>query len=211
MILLFVHGWGFDASFWDAVIERLPGSETVVWERGYFGDAHEPLPDAPYIAIGHSFGAMRVLADPPPGCAGVVAINGFDRFAARDGKPGLDPRLINRMLGHLDRDPRRVIIEFRARLGNWDTFAVPNVASLKADLARLRDDDESGQTAQWQMPILSLQGGADPLLSAPMRDAAFSGAPDLETAVFPDGGHLLPLTDPAYCARMIEAFTESVS
>ena len=47
MKLVLLHGWGFDASLWDAMRPLMP-FECVVWDRGYFGPAACALPDEPF-------------------------------------------------------------------------------------------------------------------------------------------------------------------
>ena len=71
MKLVFVHGWGFDARFWDPVARRLPGADVVRCDLGYFGEPSWPLVEGPCLAITHSFGAMALLTDPPAGCRGL--------------------------------------------------------------------------------------------------------------------------------------------
>ena len=64
MKLVFVHGWGFDARVWDAVIACLPGANIVSFDLGYFGERQWPVVEGPSLAITHSFGTMALLAEP---------------------------------------------------------------------------------------------------------------------------------------------------
>lgn len=211
MKLLFTHGWGFDRRFWDRLAPLLPECEHVRDDRGYFG---EPIPSkaclggepAPCIAVAHSFGTMRVLADPPPGLAGIVAINGFERFTAVPGKPGVPIRVVDLMLRQFERDPRAVVEEFRRRVGYDGPFGEIDPAPLRADLLRLRDAQPPLPT----VPVLVLHGVHDPLLPAAMREAGFGGiaARRLENQ---SAGHLLPLEDPVLCARAVRGMVEMVS
>ncbi|WP_367644010.1 alpha/beta fold hydrolase, partial [Achromobacter ruhlandii] len=100
--LLFVHGWAFDAAFWGPLAGALADWPQAVADAGYFGPAHTPAPAGPVLAIGHSLGALRLLGEPPPGCLGLVAINGFARFGAADDFPeGVPARMLDRMLNRL--------------------------------------------------------------------------------------------------------------
>lgn len=202
MKVLFVHGWGFDASLWDAVIACLPGVDAVRADRGYFGEAVWPRVDEPCLAVTHSFGSMALLADPPADCRGLVAINGFDRFAEGDRRAGVPVRVIDRMLARLAGDPLSVLRDFHARLGSDVPPRIPEVARLETDLAALREDDRAEAITHFAGPVLALDGADDPLLPAPMRAGQFAGAADLKRVVV-DGGHLLPLTGPATCAAWI--------
>ena len=208
MILRFLHGWGFDAGFWTKLIAELREWGSECDDRGYFGPPHSFETQAPCILVAHSFGAMRALAAPPTGCKGMVAINGFDRFTGSGDKPGVSPRVVDRMIARFASDPAVVLADFRHRCGDDTPFGPADIERLSEDLVALRDDDRSAAVAAWPMPILSVQGAHDPVLPAPMRDAAFAAAPLLERTTCPDGGHLLPVTHPLYCARAIRAFAE---
>lgn len=203
MKLLFVHGWGFDAGLWDAVIAHLPDADVARVDRGYFGA--ETLPDiaGPCLAVTHSFGAMALLADPPADCRGLLAINGFDRFAQSACAPGVPRRVLDRMLARLDGNPNAVLGDFHARLGSRVPRGEPETSRLRRDLLSMRDGDCRETTAQWNGPIVALDGMDDPLLPDATRTAQFDRAARLERATV-RGGHLLPLTHPALCAARIE-------
>src|SRR3546814_3936308 len=81
----FLHGWGFDAALWDSMRATLGGDAS---DLGYFGERRQFGDDErPFVAVGHSLGALLWLKALPPNCAGLVAINGFDRFAGEPGDP----------------------------------------------------------------------------------------------------------------------------
>jgi pimeloyl-[acyl-carrier protein] methyl ester esterase len=196
--LLFAHGWGLDRHVWDRLAPLLAEWEQVRDDRGYFGEPHGAPVEGPFIAVTHSFGTMRVLADPPPGLAGIVAINGFERFTALPGKPGVPPRVIDLMLRRLDDDPRAVVREFRQRIGCDQPFGPIDPAPLRADLLRLRD----ARPPLPAVPVLVLHGARDPLLSEAMREASFTGVA-ARRVVRETAGHLLPLEDPQLCAQAV--------
>lgn len=208
MRLLFVHGWGFDARLWEPVIARLAEREALCFDRGYFGHAAEPVPDADYVAVAHSLGAMRVLAGGLQGCRGLVAINGFDRFTAAPDIPGVAPRVIERMIARFAEASEAVLAEFRDRCGTAAEAGPLAREPLAEDLRLLRDGDCRAAAARFPVPILSIQGALDPILPAEMRARVFASANRVERIEHPDQGHLLPLTDPDYCARHIESFLD---
>jgi len=206
-----MHGWGFDASFWKPLAAHLPGRRMAFDDRGYFGAPRHQRPGEPCVVVAHSFGAMRALAAPPPDCRGMVAINGFDRFTAIADAAGVSPRIVERMIARFDSDPAAVLSDFRRRCGEDEPFGPADIDRLRGDLLELRHGDCAAGAALFPAPILSLHGARDPLLPAPMREIAFAAAPLLERTTHPDGGHLLPATDAAYCARAIQAFAEHMA
>lgn len=211
MRLLFLHGWGFDAQFWDGLAAALPQFPATRMDRGYFHAPSAAMPDKPFVAITHSLGTMHLLRDPPANCRGLVAINGFDCFTAQDHFPGVSPRIVTRMLTQLDRDPRQVLADFRLKCGTDAPFPDPDPAKLRDDLALLFEGDCRMDSAQWDLPLLALHGGQDPILPADMREQLFSNAPRREQITFADGGHLLPLTHTADCAAQIVTWLERIT
>jgi len=198
-VLLFVHGWGFDARLWDAVRGHFAPADTVAWDLGFFGAPSRPAPPAgrPVIAIGHSFGALWLLHERPLDWAALVSVNGFSRFAARqDFLPGIAPRVLDRMRRRLGQAPAQVVAEFRALCGG-DLAApeTPEISALDAGLAAL----EAWDTRPAQ-PDLSLCGAGDRLISPAMSQNCF---PKIS---WHDGGHLLPLEAPDWVATKIREF-----
>jgi pimeloyl-[acyl-carrier protein] methyl ester esterase len=195
MRLLLLHGWGFDASLWDAMRAELREFETLALDRGYFGQVADALPEGPFLAVGHSLGSLLLALDPPPGCMGLVAINGFDRFTGPERVPA---RVVARMQAQFGVKPGDVLQDFRKRVGATAASAHFDAERLSDDLDVLAATDASLRCAGRR--VTALHGGADPLLPPAMREAVFPGAPRF---THPDAGHLLPLTHPQWCADQI--------
>jgi pimeloyl-[acyl-carrier protein] methyl ester esterase len=210
-LYVLLHGWGFDAGFWDDVGALLPEDDVLALDCGYFNARHMPdLPaDRPLIAVGHSLGSMLLLGRTDVVWAGFVAINGFTRFSFADDYPGVRRRVIEQMLKRFQDDPATVLAEFRARCGAEE----PPPADLQADSLRsglrvLCDSDYRGQAAALECPALLLAGGADPIVTAEMTDASAACFRYATEERLPDGGHLLPRTAPVWCAGRLTAFAE---
>ncbi len=208
VILRFLHGWAFDAGLWTEVRHLLPQWPAEIDDRGYFGNPRTIATDGANIVVAHSFGTLRALRDLPAGCKGLVAINGFDRFCAGEGFPGVAPRILDAMIARLERSAEAVVADFRDRCGSPTPFGPIDPEPLHEDLLALRNIDRSG--AELAVPVLSLHGCADPILSSAMREATFRSMPRVERLDHPTGGHMLPLTEPVYCAAAIQAFAEQV-
>ncbi len=201
MIIRFVHGWGFDRSLWDRVVALLPEHDCRREDRGYFGDSVEAPIAGEHLAVTHSLGTLHALAAPAPECRGMLAINGFDRFAAAPDFPGVALRVLDRMLQRLAAAPAAVVGEFRARCGSPPAAGVPDLLRLHCDLLMLRNMD--CHAGPWLAPLHTLEADDDPLLPPQMRDALFASAPQRLRLRQPAGRHLLPLTAPAACAAAI--------
>ena len=195
MKLLFLHGWGFDASFWNRVGCALEPLESVAWDRGYFGQPLELPLAGPVLAIGHSLGSLILAATPPPHCIGLIAINGFDRFA--DESVVANP-LLERMRRRFAQAPKEVLNAFRVRCGSVPADRPIDQMRLADDLDLLASADERGTVR----PLLVLHGSEDPILPAELRASVFEGAP---REILDGAGHLLPLTHPDWCAARIRS------
>ena len=196
MKLVLLHGWGGDAGLWDAVVPWLPGFDVARLDRGYFGPPTPcEQPEGRVVAVGHSLGAQwlaRAWPDVP-----LVAINGFDRFCGPDAVP---PRVLARMQARFAQSPEAVLADFRQRIGMAPAPPIASPDALAQDLALLAD--ESPAPAR-RAPLLVLQAQDDPLLPEVLRAHTFGAVPARVSA---DGGHLLPLTQPAWCAAQISGF-----
>lgn len=191
MRIALLHGWGFDAGVWDALAPLLAGG-IMRMDRGYFGAPVDG--ERPDLMIGHSLGAMllaRRWSDVP-----LVAINGFDRFCGVD---AVAPRVVQRMVKRFGEDPDKVLGDFRASIGGGPAPAIVSPERLGEDLALLVDQ---APAPAHRAPVLVLQAEDDPLLPPALRKRAFGGP----SAVCDQGGHLLPLTQAAWCAAQIADF-----
>lgn len=205
--LLFAHGWAFDASVWAPLRAELADWPQAVDDAGYFGPAQAPALEGPVIAIGHSLGVLRLLRGLPASCVGLVSINGFPRFgAAPDFAAGVPPRMLDRMRKRLSEAPGAILQDFRQRCGDPSAFGEPRMEALARDLEALRDEDQRAALAALPVPLLMLAGEADPIVSAAMTEAAFPARPGDERHWREHGGHLLPVSDPGWCAGLIRAY-----
>jgi len=202
VILRFLHGWALDAGLWARLLPLLPEFDCRTDDRGYFGQPSEIGQGE--IAVGHSFGAMRALAA-PHGMRALVAINGFDCFAAREAFLGVPSRVVARMEARFASAPDAVTADFRARCGLAHTPPVTCGAVLQGDLAALREADLRGR---WSGPVTLLHAADDPVVPPPMQAAVFAGA---HRITIPTGGHLLPLTDPEACAAAIRQTAQALA
>ena len=208
-MLLLVHGWGFDSRSWDRLRAEMPEWSFECMDRGYFGTPHEPSLERPFLAITHSFGTIRMLRDPAPNCRGLIAINGFDCLVTKPGFEGVPSRVLDRMIDRFDDNPSDVLSAFRRRCGCNEGRSIVNGPKLREDLVALRQADSRADAANFILPILSIQGRIDPILPCDLADRVFASAPSVVRVSSPSDGHLLPLSNPRFCAEHIRLFENS--
>ena len=162
-----------------------------------------PLPhrggeeSAPILGVGQSLGALELLAEPPPGLAGVVALDGFARFGrAEDFPQGVPSRVLERMKARLGEGG---LAEFVERAGGQLPQGEPDQDRLAAGLDRLHALD--GRACR--LPVWRLHADHDPIAALAMADASFEGLDVRERRIRPSADHLSPLTAPHACAVLI--------
>ncbi|MEI6557146.1 MAG: alpha/beta hydrolase [Rhodospirillaceae bacterium] len=213
--LVLVHGWGFEPGLWQGLRGTLAEFETAAIDLGYYGPPVGPAfpPDRPVIAVGHSMGVLWLLKTRPFPWQALISINGFPRFVEDEGyEPAVRQRVVERMIRRLAADPAGVVEEFRHRCGATGPLPDgPVPEALLQGLGWLRDwdarQDESGANRE---PILALSGGADPILPQGMDEHCFAGFPEVRRARLETGGHLLPVSDPDWCAGQIRTFLAEI-
>ena len=202
-LLIALHGWGYDFSFWQPLQARLPEAEIRAWDLGYYGEASMPAPEREAFALGHSYGVLWFLRQHPFPWRGLISINGFPRFAAGPDFPdGVPQAQIERLRAGVAEATLPALAGFRQRCGDPvpppDT---PDLSRLLASLDHLRDWD-----ARPAQPDLALCGKTDKVVPPALSSAAFTP----ELLHWHEGGHLLPQQDPKWCADQIRAWLKRV-
>jgi pimeloyl-[acyl-carrier protein] methyl ester esterase len=207
--LLFVHGWGFGSDFWEPLRKLLAEWPHAVADLGYFGSAQWPKPIGPIVGIGHSYGLAHLLQTEMPPYDALIGINGFTRFTACADFPyGTPARVVERMMTRLASDPIDVVNNFRARCHAAATDRTPNVERLACDLRNMYNGDPRAMFAKSTYPFLALAAEDDPIVLADTTRASF---PSERIQWSPQGGHLLPLSEPSWCAQHIRAFLANLA
>lgn len=209
-LFVLVHGWGFGPEVWDGVRAALPAGDGLTVDLGFAGPPALPAIPAgrPVVAVGHSFGALWLLHEQPFAWDGLVLVNGFPRFTEGDGfAPATPRRLIDRMIARFEADPRAVATDFLRRCGcdapPPETLDATRLGDALRALRALRDWDARAALAKTSVPTLALAGRQDPIVPPAMTEHALA---DLPVDWHAEGGHLLPLTAPGWCAERLAAF-----
>ncbi|MDP1527122.1 MAG: hypothetical protein Q8M20_15025 [Rhodocyclaceae bacterium] len=201
--IVLLHGWGYDASLWDAVRARL-SVDTATIDLGFYG-AVPPAPTfaEPVIAVGHSLGVLWWLTQTNIRWTKLLAINGFPRFTeTTDYAPAIAPRVLSRMQQQFARDPATVLTDFHARCGGHAPTGTPNTKHLTAGLDWLAQWDGRATLATRRADVIALASTHDPIVPAAMSAMAFGSVESIDAQ-----GHLLPVTHPELCAQWIERLT----
>lgn len=198
-MILLVHGWGYDAAFWDPLRARIGNS--VALDLGFFGSPAEAIPDGVTLLVGHSLGFLWLLRQAAFAHLPLIGINAFPRFLeSNDYTPAVPPRMLERMRRRLMAEPQAVLQDFWDRAGGAGPTRAPDVEALARGLDRLAGWDERTRLAERAGPVRLIAGGADAIVSPDMTRMAF---PTAHVTWLPEGGHVLPRTHVAEIAAQV--------
>jgi pimeloyl-[acyl-carrier protein] methyl ester esterase len=206
MRLVFIHGWGLDASLWDPLVAELSDHTHLCLERGFFGQRQLSIVgDEPSILIGHSLGFLYGLSLPIK-WQGWVAINSFPRFVIKPNEIGCVPPVALRdMRIRLRANTKKTLADFHAMIGAPRPNSAPNTDALCQGLDELRDLDNNDLTAS-NVPGLVLASKNDPLVTA---ETSENLAKNKDILWHQTAGHILPHSDPHFCAIAIKNFLDT--
>ncbi|NVK18274.1 MAG: hypothetical protein HWE30_06250 [Methylocystaceae bacterium] len=205
--VVFVHGWGFDASFWEGIASEITGCDIQCVDMGFFGLQNKTLPDDA-IYITHSMGLAWTL-ERANHVEALVVINGFTKFcASTDWPDGVAERMLTRMIRQFDRAPEKVWVEFMKNSG-LDAPIYPDEADtngLKTGLEYLLSVDVRQKYQSLTCPKFILAGGVDTIVTEKLTVASF----ERDIIWYKEAKHLLPLSHSTDCVRHIQEFLDQL-
>lgn len=217
LLPVLVHGWAFGPEFWQPVLAQLNWADAVTLDLGFLKPEVSGVlktltldevrqKQQPILGIGHSLGFMWLMMQRRQGIlpAGsqFAGINTFACFASRESFPeGVAPRIVQRMIRGLGREPVAVVNDFRQRSGASPVSAAccqPEELAQGLDL--LRTEDVRADLPTGLLEVLA--GRQDEIASPSMTEASFPAPAHIKWVE--NGAHLLPQTHPVECARFLE-------
>lgn len=208
--LLFVHGWGFSAKFWQPLADLLSDYAIEYIDLGFLD--HQQTADNllqkiredqdSYIAIGHSLGFINLLKQFPLKFHHYIAINSFLRFSkADDFVSGIPSRILQRMSKGIDKDSFAILSQFYEQCQyRQPPTSLIDKERLQEGLEWLEKDDLRSVLPNLQEKLTVVASEYDPVVSKEMTCDSFS-----EHCIqwIEDKTHILPITKPALCATII--------
>ena len=206
MHFVLVHGWGFHAGIWADVIGHLQGAEITLIDLGFVSGGPKGKADWPSdaIAVGHSLGLLWLLQHGGGRFRGLVSVQGFDCFCCH-----IPPSRVAALKRGIEREPHGTLQAFWRSCGAAG-FALPdalNVARLDEGLDWLMHWDARKAKDELACPVLALAARDDAIVPASMSEAIWQ---DVDIKWSQDGGHVLPLRHPRWCARHVLEFADTL-
>lgn len=208
--LIFVHGWGFDASFWNDTIDALDGVESSCLDLGFFGPEQISFEGDDIVFVTHSMGLAWVLNNVHRPLKGVISINGFTKFCSAEGWPsGVAPRMLQRMIRQFGKNPEAVWSDFMVKCGLIEPKLSKHAdhAALLEGLKNLGEWDVRESFASLECPTLLLSATDDLIVPTELSQDSFGQAVEWCEGA----NHLLPLQRAPFIASQIRSFVEKLT
>jgi pimeloyl-[acyl-carrier protein] methyl ester esterase len=210
MHFVLVHGWGFHAGLWDGFVSHLPEGSVTLVDLGFIAGGSKSASDWPEdaIAVGHSLGLLWLLEQGAERFRALVSIQGFDCFCCH-----IAPSRVATMRRGLARDPAATLAAFWRACGTSDFAPAEalNVERLDTGLDWLLHWDAQKTKARLGRPVLALAARNDAIVPQAMTQAIWQNAEQAHSVIWsPEGGHVLPLQRPEWCARQTLEFAHAV-
>jgi pimeloyl-[acyl-carrier protein] methyl ester esterase len=205
MRFVLVHGWGFHAGIFADFIGHLEGAEVTLVDLGFVAGGPKGASAWPEdaIAVGHSLGLLWLLERGGGRFRALVSVQGFDCFCCH-----VAPSRLAALKRGLERDQGGNLQAFWRSCGA-SGFALPealNVGRLDEGLDWLMTWDARKAKEDLSCPMLALASRDDVIVPPSMSEAIWG-----ENIVWsPDGGHVLPLKHPRWCARHVLEFAHAL-
>ena len=204
MHFVLVHGWGFHAGIWADFAAHLRGVDVTLVDLGFVSGGPKGKIDWPSdaIAVGHSLGLLWLLKQGGSRFRALVSIQGFDCFCCH-----IAPSRVQALKRGVQREPHATLQAFWRSCGAAG-FALPEAL----DAARL--DEGLDWLMYWDLrevkhklacPVLAIASRDDPIVPPSMSEAIWK-----EIVWSEDGGHVLPLRHPRWCANHVLEFADAL-
>lgn len=205
MHFVLVHGWGFHAGIWTDFAGHLDGADVTLVDLGFVSGGPKGESDWPSdaIAVGHSLGLLWLLRRGGGKFKGLVSVQGFDCFCCH-----IASSRVEALKRGLEREPHATLQAFWRSSGTA-CFALTdslNVPRLAEGLDWLTHWDARQAKDGLACPVLALASRDDVIVPPEMSSAIWR---DRKLIWSQDGGHVLPLSRPQWCARHVLEFADA--
>ena len=208
MKLVLVHGWGFHSGVWDRLVPLLGDHEVHRIDLGFIRGGPRASNEMPAnsLCIGHSFGVMWLLKHGPRPMRGLVSIAGFDCLHKH-----VPHDVLGAMREGMLLTPETQMEMFWESCGAGENRPVGTLdkGGLRGGLEWVAAWDETAAFKTLGAPVLALAAENDLIVRKEASEAIWGGG-GAELHWHSSGGHMLPLSEPEWCADHIKRFADGL-
>jgi pimeloyl-[acyl-carrier protein] methyl ester esterase len=224
--LVFCHGFGMDQSFWRNLAQYFEGYDCVFWDLGYF--RQEELIIAPnfidyqVIAIGHSFGVLKLLnysadlnTNLNTNFQAIISLQGFRNFLG-------NKALLNKkrqlqwweMRVAFDHDAKGALLQFYDRVFDRDNILhqelIAKIDQLNLKKISLDLDCLIVPSRSEFNKILSIGSLDDKIVPPILIRDNFAMLNNAKIIMHDGGNHLLGFLEAEFVAQEIKVFLDEI-
>lgn len=202
MDLVFVHGWGSGPFVWKDMIDDFSDHQCCMVNLGFLGEENLSIPNGKFIGIGHSLGGAWLLKHYPERLSGFVSIASFNCFYKHT-----PTQILNSMRRNIAKDTTKQLQEF------WHHAGLDKPGGFK-ELKPLKLAEGLIWLQKWQsdipknIPLKILASNDDHIVPKKMTQNIWN---EYDIKWCNDGGHMLPITQAAWCTENIKAFLDELT
>ncbi len=220
--LVFCHGFGMNQSFWRNLVPYFVVYDCIFWDLGYFKQEESIIApnfkDYQVIAIGHSFGLLKLLnysADLNINFKAIISLQGFRNFLGNKALLNKKRQLQwQEMRAAFDNDPKAALLQFYDRVFGCDNILHQeliakidqlNLKKISLDLDRLIVPSQSKFNK-----ILSIGSIDDKIVPPILIRDNFEMLNNAKIIMHDCGNHLLGFLEAEFVAQEIKVFIDEI-
>ena len=213
----FIHGWGFDKTFWYSVKEKIESlkvcknSESL--DLKFFSDTKQTklfLKSDNNIFIVHSYGLYWFLKNDIQ-CRILFNFFGAPDFINYQTKPNLIKRKITYMHKQLGENPIKVLKDFYKTCNvEYSIKENINIGTLQNALTELKNENFSSQFNKLNFPVHTYFSTKDKVLNINKGSIDFLDNINHDINFLNEFDHGFPKTNPEICFKLIYKVLEKI-
>ncbi len=213
----FIHGWGFDKTFWDSVKEKIEllkiceNSESL--DLKFFSKTKRTklfLKSDNNIFIVHSYGLNWFLKNDIQ-CRLLFNFCGVPDFINCQKKPNLIKRKITYMYKQLEENPIEVLKDFYKTCNVKYSFKkIVNIETLRKSLIELQNENFTSQFNKLNFPVHTYYSTKDKVLNINKDNVDFLDNVNHDINFLNEFDHGFPKTNPEICFKLIYKVLEKI-
>ncbi len=215
----FIHGWGFDKSFWNPVEKRILMDEEsrvtncidlnllsnkILVDEGFKSKGSNN------IFVVHSYGLHWFLKQ-KINCKVLINFFGVPCFIKFQKKPNLVKKKINNMIDKLSYDPKRVVQDFYEKCNIvFENKADLNIDRLLASLLELKTMDYSKKFDDLNSKVFSIYSSNDRILNFDRKNVNLLTDKNKNVSFIEGFDHGFPNNEPELCHKIIKQIVKKI-
>ncbi len=208
----FIHGWGFDKTFWEPVCKKIKGNEFTRVAKsidlGFFSrdlfDNYIQKYHSKSIFVVHSYGLNWLLKNQIK-CSTIINFFGVPSFLGFQKNPHVTKKKINRMIENFSENPQGVLNDFYNKCNiEYIVNKKANVVRCLKSLKELKDNDFTKSFNNLSCQVYSIFSLGDNVIKLNKKNLNILRNKNHDIKFVNGIDHGFPRNNPELCYKMIK-------